>query len=568
MAQARKPVVNDVAATPALRHSIVTAFLVAILILGVTLRIRNLGGPDFGVDETFHVYAAQRMLAGDLPLLPSGFAYARSLPYTRTVEWAGALLGGVDEWTARVPSVVFGSLSILVVFLIGRQWYGATAGLVAAFVTAVAPMQVAHSRQVRMYALFQLLYLTIIYLVYQGVETSPATGRAWVPRRLAAWCKRLEIRPGLLLVAAPIALIAARTHYLLFPSLAGPAAYIAGMALAAPYMNDTASVLKWKYRGAAALLIAGGLLVFGLNLGSVHAMYAEARFYAPTWAEPHKDNWRFYVYALGGTYPTIFGSFMLACAFALTRNLKATLYILACLTAPFLLHSFFFAWKEDRYLLHVMPFMFIVFSVAVSALLRNLYVSVTAWAARALRANPQVIGAGVTLIAVIFTFGATRELREGVKLHNLDVGVVAGVQHYNWKKAMDFIVARARPSDVIITSRSLATHYYGPNLPLYYLNEQELDSILTTFPRDADGRPLDYATGALVILNVDMLRDVITSHRSGWFVTERPQLRSVSIPVELAKFIERYLAEETVPDAADMAVFSWGHSSRIDADSQ
>jgi hypothetical protein len=76
-------------------------------------------------------------------------------------------------------------------------------------------------------------------------------------------------------------------------------------------------------------------------------------------------------------------------------------------------------------------------------------------------------------------------------------------------------------------------------------------------------RPLDYATRALIILDVNTLQDVITRHHSGWFVTVRPQLRSVSIPDDLAEFIERHLSEEAVPGAEDMAVFGWGQASGI-----
>jgi hypothetical protein len=567
MATPRKPAVND-AATPALQRWIIAALLAAILILGASLRIRNLGGPDFGVDEIFHVYAAQRMIAGEGPLLPSGLPYARSLSYTRTVEWAGALFGEVNEWSARVPSVVFGCLSILVVFVIARQWYSPAAGLVAACVTAVAPMQVAHSRQVRMYAFFQLLYLVIIYLLYQGLETSSPRRRPWVPRRLAAWCSALQIRPLLLLLAAPVVVLAIETQDLIFPALTGPVAYVVCLALVAPYVDDVAPAIRWKYRTAAAVLIVGALLVFALDIGSVREKYAYARSFTPTWAAANAENWRFYLYVFGGVYPAMFGTFGLASVFALTRSWKPTSYLMACFALPFLLHSFFFAWKEDRYLYHIMPLMFIVFAVGVSAFLSSFYRSLTVWAGDVGKTDPRVLAGTLTAIALFFLFGATRELREGVKLHNLDVGVFAGAQHYNWRKAMTFIGERVRPDDVIITARSLAARYYGPQLPLFFLNHQELGTILSEFPRDGDGRPIDIATRALVILDVDMLREVITRHHSGWFVTERPQLRSVSIPIDLAKFIERHLSEEAVPDADDMAVFSWGHASGIDAASR
>jgi hypothetical protein len=143
----------------------------------------------------------------------------------------------------------------------------------------------------------------------------------------------------------------------------------------------------------------------------------------------------------------------------------------------------------------------------------------------------------------------------------------AEVQHFNWKKAMEFIDARAKADDTIITSRSLAARYYGPRLSSYLLNHQELDSIVTEFPRNRDGQPLDYSTGVPIIMNLDMLRDVIERHSSGWFVTERLQLGPPSIPTDLVHFIARYLSEEPVPDAEDMAVFSWGHENRLDANS-
>src|SRR5688572_11578717 len=546
---------------------LIVSILGAILLAGFWMRIGNLGGPDFGVDETFHVYAAQQLIAGEYPLLPSGLPYDRSLPYTRTVAWSGALFGGVNEWTARLPSVLFGCLSILVVFLIGWRWYSATAGLVAAWVMAVAPMQISHSRQARMYALFQLLYLIIIYLLYQGVEASSQATRPWIPAKLEAWRRRLEIRPELLVIAVLIIFLTRQIHDLILPSLAGPATYILCMGVVVPFVRDVTPLTRRKYRTAAALLAAGVLLVLGLDVGGVREMLASAYSYAPTWAQPRANDWRYYVNSLGEGYPTIFSTFLLASVFALTRNWKATLYLLACFTAPFLLHSFLFAWKETRYILHIMPLMFIVFGVGISAFLSSFHLFLTAWAKQALRANPQKVAGALIVAAVMFLFAATKELREGVKLHNVDVGMFAEVQHFNWKKAMEFIATRATADDVIITCRSLAARYYGPKLPSYLLNHQELDSIVNYFPRNKDGQPLDYSTRALIILNLDMLRDVIAKHSSGWFVTERPQLGSASIPNEMAHFIARHLSEEPVPEAEDMAVFSWGHEKRLDPSS-
>jgi hypothetical protein len=341
------------------------------------------------------------------------------------------------------------------------------------------------------------------------------------------------------------------------------------MALVSPIMKGIPLTVRVKYWGATALLVTVATLIPFLASAELRTMYDEARFYVPTWAQAHAGNWRFYLYAFDDLYPTIFGTFLLAASLALMQNWKATLYILACFTVPFLLHSFLFAWKEDRYLFHIMPLMFVIFAVAVSASLATLHRSLAAWAANAVNVNSKVIAGTVTLVAVIFLFGATRELREGVKLHNLDVVYAAGVgvQHFNWKRTMEFIAERAEPADVIITSRSLAARYYGPPLPLYFLNEQELDSILTTFPRDKNGRPLDYSTSAPVVLGISGLQEVLSRHRSGWLVAEGPQMGSASIPPEIARYIDRHLTRQEVPGADDMVLFSWGRPGRIDADS-
>ena len=72
-----------------------------------------------GVRQIFHIFAAQEMMKGRPPTMPSGWVYDRALPYTTLVSITGNAIG-LDQWTSRLPSVVFGVFTIIVVFVMGR----------------------------------------------------------------------------------------------------------------------------------------------------------------------------------------------------------------------------------------------------------------------------------------------------------------------------------------------------------------------------------------------------------------------------------------------------------------
>jgi len=154
---------------------------VLICLLAIFLRVSNLDGPDFGIDEILHIYASQEVMKGSPPVLPSGDVYTRAQSYTWLVSIARKI-GGLDEGTARIPSVVFGMLTVLLVFLMGRYWYSNGVGLVAAFLVAVIPIEIVFSRSVRMYTMFQFFYLAIIFYFFTVMNPSGKKGKFMTPR--------------------------------------------------------------------------------------------------------------------------------------------------------------------------------------------------------------------------------------------------------------------------------------------------------------------------------------------------------------------------------------------------
>ncbi|MCX5868794.1 MAG: glycosyltransferase family 39 protein [Proteobacteria bacterium] len=72
---------------------------------------------------------------------------------------------GIREEILRLPSFLFGSLAIPLVYLIGRELYGKPQGLIAALLLAFSPFHIFYSQEARMYPLFFFWVCLSTYLL-------------------------------------------------------------------------------------------------------------------------------------------------------------------------------------------------------------------------------------------------------------------------------------------------------------------------------------------------------------------------------------------------------------------
>ena len=80
----------------------------------------------------------------------------------------------IDEWMLRLPSAVFGAVSVFLVALIGMEVRSRWAGIVAACLMTLSPLEVQYSQEARPYALFSCLVLLALWgLVRIGQQTAP-----------------------------------------------------------------------------------------------------------------------------------------------------------------------------------------------------------------------------------------------------------------------------------------------------------------------------------------------------------------------------------------------------------
>jgi uncharacterized membrane protein len=69
----------------------------------------------------------------------------------------------IDEWMLRLPSAIFGSVSVLLVVLIATEVRSPRAGAVAGILMALSPLEVQFGQEARSYALVSCFVLLALW---------------------------------------------------------------------------------------------------------------------------------------------------------------------------------------------------------------------------------------------------------------------------------------------------------------------------------------------------------------------------------------------------------------------
>lgn len=245
-----------------------------LLALGAALRFYQLGAPSMWTDEMLVALNASKSvpyiisLAENVEVHPPFFYF-----FTKAV-----LAAGVSDFWLRLPSAVFGTLSLLVLWRVGERHLGSRfAALAALGFLAVHPLHIWISRQLRPYALISLCAVLALGFLLRYLEE----GKGRYARRTLYACLPLALSHylGFLVLGTQWLVSFAASLVRGVPSVASTIWFGFGTALcAAP-----AAWFFWdaKVRRQEAVIAAGkgygpafekvlaalqGVLAFGLDL--------------------------------------------------------------------------------------------------------------------------------------------------------------------------------------------------------------------------------------------------------------------------------------------------------------
>jgi mannosyltransferase len=152
-----------------------------ITLVGFALRMANFSQGLFGDELSTAWVLSGRSLGQVLHVVHSDDEITP--PFFFVLAWLTAKLGSNPD-LIRLPSLIAGTVSIPMVFLVGRRTVGEMAGVVGAAVFALSPFLIYYSTEARSYALMIALVLGAILAMLRALESN---GRlAWAAYALCA----------------------------------------------------------------------------------------------------------------------------------------------------------------------------------------------------------------------------------------------------------------------------------------------------------------------------------------------------------------------------------------------
>jgi len=535
--------------------------LIVIVLFAGYLRVYNLGVPSFWVDELDFVEAAKAQSTVGEPLLPSGYRYERTPLLTRALVFSYKLLG-VSELSTRLPSAIFGILTIILLFHIGRSWFDSQVGLIAALFAACMPFEIGWSRTARMYALFQLTFLAGMYLFYRGFEKSANESREenGTASGIKAFLRHWLLDWRYLLAGGIVLALSYTSHQNAALFLPSTGIYIVIMFFVVGLRDGWSTSLSSKYGTLTALMAVGIVLAVAWHPAREFLSYALN--YQPKWAEmgSAQDRWRIFRFMSDSMHFPLYLFFLIGVLQIVRRCHKAGLYALVNLIIPVLLFSFVFSYRKTDYIYHVYPVLFLVAALPLGEVVRLLFSKFMKMRHRpaiAMLDRRNLLQPAVLLLCLVW-FPATTGFRFGQKIPRLPDGSFNGaVSHSEWREAAEFVRSKLVATDAVMSTLPLSVRYYLGRAD-YNLNWSNSDLARVKHFVASDGRFIDFYSGADLIENLAELKETLRRQPRGWLLVDNYRFASpVYVPTDVQRYVLDTMKRAFATENKTVTVFRW-----------
>jgi mannosyltransferase len=151
------------------------------MLLAFGLRLYAIERQDIWGDEAFSIWLSQQPLAQ----VVAGGADTHP-PLYPFLLYLWLRLAGSSPLAVRFLSTVIGTLTVPLVYVLGRRLFSRPAGYLAAFLAALSPVLVYYSQETRMYGLVTLLAAASVYWTARILSRDAVQPR-WVPLPYVAY---------------------------------------------------------------------------------------------------------------------------------------------------------------------------------------------------------------------------------------------------------------------------------------------------------------------------------------------------------------------------------------------
>ncbi len=462
--------------------------LTVVIVWGAFLRLYDIGHQSLWIDESYSALSAEKIVEKGIPEFDSGKVYNRGKPHTYIVALMYSFFGA-NAGTLRIPSSIFGVLTIWLVYLAAMKFIkDRTSALIAAAITAFSYYEIAWSRQIRMYTELQFFVLLAILLFFIYLNSADS-GNGDRSRRY-----RWAVPAGIVLTAT----ICVGIHKIAYT-------------LAVVFLIFGIAYYDKKWFNKKNIMVLAFAMISGLLL--VHLLFAPLQLIVRDIYIMGLRNLVFkpeqllhFILFLFKKYTIVSCGAVIGVAYALTKRDRNIITLAATSLALIILLSFnkLFA---IRYIFYLLPLVFIIASYGFSHMLRE----------------RRLLYPTLFLTLILFAlYGIWAEqivLKPGNK-YFLEYDPTP-VNKITWditpqpdfNKVYEFIEKNRKPDDVFIVAHTAIHHWYIPDSRYYWLAfpfrlVKGIDKIVQT----DDNRKVEYYTGVPVINDLDTLQNIMENN--------------------------------------------------------
>jgi hypothetical protein len=488
--------------------------LLLIILASIPLICYNLNYEPYWQDELTSYYAAKGVLLHGLPLLPSGFLYAKGELYSYLLALSIAIFGE-QNGALRLVSVAAYLFSLPLFYKVATYLFDKRVALLATAMLAFSPMTLTWGRGVRMYELAQFLTIFVMYLFYRALHE--------------------RHHPYLVYLAISALVITYFSHeevFIIFPMLT-----IYALVTSCDHFSRLPWVLTNKH-WLIASTIGGSIIV--TQLAVVHFTHPPVLGTDPSqqpFIEPSTENISYYIklmffpLKLNKTLPFITINSLtalLGCIWAFYRGDERAKYCATFFLLSFATLAGIFTLTANRYLLPLLPAFYALSAYGLLSALNFIWqqgqsptppfekkrpVSTPFYSIRPKRILIQLV---TTLLCSAILLAPVLPI-SGYDLFTSRVLGITYHRHFSdYDTAGAYVQAHERPGDIVISvSPAISILYYVGHVDYFF----SVDRALYLFQRNA--HITDTPTGSTPLLSQDDFLSVLSSHARVWIVTDQ-----------------------------------------------
>lgn len=321
---------------------LIVSILAVLLVVGFFYRIYGLSANySFWIDEFSTGQFAAAIVKTGTPKTITGYFEARNL-FNHYLTAFSMKIFGINEFAARFPSVIWGTIMILAVFLVFSRLFNKRIGLGTAILTTFSVIEITWSRQARSYALFQLVYLTAVYFLCQLFEKMRKGKVAVRDLIIPAFFLIISLLAHLGTVTIIFAVIA----YLVFFARKDIIGFL-------KHLTDKQKIIT------GLIFLALFWLFWQAGLGIIFNTIVIPHGLPP---KIYNNFWYYHSF-LWRQYSLISFLAFLGILIALSTKEKKHLFLITVLATHLVAVIFFFSWFDVRYLYPIFPIFFFAYLV-------------------------------------------------------------------------------------------------------------------------------------------------------------------------------------------------------------